>query len=89
MDLNSTVFWDVLPCSPVEVYCILGELPALLRQVNVLHVTSSTLMMEAVSFSEMSVHINQSTQHHIPEDRNFYDHHCDNLKYYIDMKIFL
>jgi hypothetical protein len=57
------VFWDVLPCSQIDVdrrfrgaYCLhhQGDLIA--------------LMMKAVRTSEMSVNIYLTTQHYSPED---------------------
>jgi hypothetical protein len=34
-------------------------------------------------YSEMSVHLQQTTRRYIPEDRTLYNHRCDNLKSYI------
>jgi hypothetical protein len=42
----------------------------------------STLKMEAIRSSEMSVHIS-STRHHIPEDGILHSHRCENLKSYM------
>jgi hypothetical protein len=44
---------------------------------------SSTLMMEATRSSKTLVDIQWTTQCYIPKDRPLYNHHCDNLKFYI------
>jgi hypothetical protein len=54
------VFWDVAPCSHVQVY-------QRFRNAYYLHL-QYTLMMEAVCTSEMSVHLNVITWLYIPED---------------------
>jgi hypothetical protein len=60
------VFWDVAPCSPKQS----------IRVMNI------TLMMEAVSFSEASVNIYQTTQCNIPEDSCLHTCQLENLKLY-------
>jgi hypothetical protein len=42
----------------------------------------STLKMEAIRFSETSVHI-RPTRRYIPEDGIFHSHRCENVKSYI------
>jgi hypothetical protein len=54
------VFWDVAPCSHVEVVRRFCGAYYLHHQ--------SALMMEAVSTSETSVNFNVTTRHYIPED---------------------
>jgi hypothetical protein len=44
---------------------------------------SSTLKMGVTRFSKKSVDVQQTTQHHIPEDRTLHYHCCENLKTYI------
>jgi hypothetical protein len=50
--MEMAVFWDVAPCSLVEVY----------RRFR------GVLMMEAVSTSETSVNFNKTTRYNNPED---------------------
>jgi hypothetical protein len=40
----------------------------------------STLKMEAICSSEMSVDIQRTTRRHIPEDDTLHNHLCENLK---------
>jgi hypothetical protein len=44
------------------------------------HSSWITLKMKAASSSEMLVPVYQYTSHHIPKNRNLYQHHCENLK---------
>jgi hypothetical protein len=44
---------------------------------------SSTLKMEAICSSEMSVETQRTTRRHIPEDDTIHNHRCENLKSYI------
>jgi hypothetical protein len=44
---------------------------------------SSTLKMETILSSEMVVDFQWTTQHYIPEDSTFHNHHCENLKSYM------
>jgi hypothetical protein len=41
---------------------------------------SSTLKMEAIFLSEMSVDSQRTTRRHIPEDDTLHNHRCENLK---------
>jgi Fe2+ transport system protein B len=43
----------------------------------------STLKIEAICSSEMSVHFQQTTRYYIPDDRTLHNHHCENLKSYL------
>jgi hypothetical protein len=43
---------------------------------------SSTLKMEAMCSSKMSVYFEWTTQQYIPEDRILHNHQCENLKSY-------
>jgi hypothetical protein len=44
---------------------------------------SSTLKMEAICFSKMSVDFQHTTWPYAPEDSTLHNHHCENLKSYI------
>jgi hypothetical protein len=46
-----------------------------------------TLVMEAVSISEMSVSIYQTAQHNVPEDSHLHACHCKNLKSHLNSLI--
>jgi hypothetical protein len=77
-----TVFWDVAPCS-------LAEIDQSFRGVYCLHHQGdeSSLMMEAISTSEMSVNVYQTTRRNIPDDSHL--HTCrENLKSQSDTKYF-
>jgi hypothetical protein len=54
--MKSTILWDITPCSPLKVNrrFLLGIF--------------STLKMEAMCSSEMSVDFQQATRRHAPED---------------------
>jgi hypothetical protein len=56
--MNMAVFWDVVPCSLIDI----------------------DLMIEAVSFSETSVFIYQTTRCNIPQDSHLHTRHRKNLK---------
>jgi hypothetical protein len=47
---------------------------------------SLTLKMEAMCSSEMSVDLQWTTRHYIPEDRTLHNHCCENLKPYTDLR---
>jgi hypothetical protein len=44
---------------------------------------SSTLKMEAICSSEISVVIQRITRRYIPEDDTLHNHRCENLKSYV------
>jgi hypothetical protein len=48
---------------------------------------SLTLKMEAICSSETSVETQQTTRRHIPEDDSLHNHHCENLKSYMEKVI--
>jgi hypothetical protein len=74
-NIQTNIFWDVLPCSPIKLTDISDVLTAFFI----------TLWMEAVSTSETSVNFYQTTQHNNPEDSNH--HHCDDLKHHLIFNI--
>jgi hypothetical protein len=43
----------------------------------------STLKMEVIYFSEMSVDFPRTTRRYIPEEGTLHNHRCENLKSYI------
>jgi hypothetical protein len=68
---KSTVFWEVMPCTPIEVYQHCEGMPPSSslkpRKQQGYSASSLTLMMEAVHYFEMSVNSYNSIQHHMPE----------------------
>jgi hypothetical protein len=56
--MKMTVFWDLAPCSLVEVYRRFSAIVA--------------LMMEAASTSETSVNFYQTARRNNPEDSHFH-----------------
>jgi hypothetical protein len=70
-----TVFWDVEPCSLVDVYG---------RYIGAVFIVKA--MMEAESTSETSVTFYQTTRRNIPEDSNFHACRRENLKSHIQIK---
>jgi hypothetical protein len=71
--MKFTVFWDVAPCSLVEIYRLLEVLAASIFR-------AIALMMEAVSIFETSVNFYQITRRNIPEDSNLHTRRRENLK---------
>jgi hypothetical protein len=69
MSMKMAVFWDVAPCSLVGLSYVSEELTAsIIRVMRVMRVMIITLMMKAVSSSEMPLNIYQTMWHNIPED---------------------
>jgi hypothetical protein len=64
-----TVFWDVAPFSLVKVYRVSDVLSAFITRT----------MMEAVSTSETSVNLYQTTRCNIPEDSHLHTRRRENL----------
>jgi hypothetical protein len=62
VSMKVTVFWDVVPCSPVKFTDVSEVLAASIMKVII------ALMKEAGSTSEMSVNFYQTTWCNIPED---------------------
>jgi hypothetical protein len=67
--MKMALFWDVAPCSLVDLTDVSEELTAVIA-----------LMMETVISSEMSVSIYQTTLCNILEDRCLHTCHHENLK---------
>jgi hypothetical protein len=73
----STIFWDITQCSPLCVNRRFGGSWFLAQLIF------STLKMEAICSSKMSVETQRTTRRYIPEDDTLHNHRCENLKYYI------
>jgi hypothetical protein len=92
--LKSIIFWDITPCSPLKVNRRFRGMYRLhlqgqgISQARNQHKSrwqaaySSTLKMEAIYSSEMSVDFQQNTRRYIPEHNTLHNHHCENLKSY-------
>jgi hypothetical protein len=61
--MKSTIFWDIMPCSLLKV-----NLSPLAFTLVSCSAYSSTLKMEAICCSKMSVDFQWTTQCYIPED---------------------
>jgi hypothetical protein len=68
----SRVFWDVAPCSHIEVYRRFGG-ASIIRAMT-------ALLTEAVRTSETSVNFNVTTWRYIPEDTKLHTRRCEDLK---------
>jgi hypothetical protein len=82
--MKNAIFWDVVLCISCVNRCFGGTYCGLQPPA---HAGSSltdfsALKMEAIRFSETSVHTG-STQRHIPEDGILHSHRCENLKSYV------
>jgi hypothetical protein len=85
--MQRTVFWDIMPCSLLKVNQRFGgiyrlqvaSLPPAFTPVSCL-AYFSTLKIQAICSSEMSVDFQWTTQHYIPEDSTVYNHCCENLE---------
>jgi hypothetical protein len=78
--VNSIIFWDMTPYSPLSCTrrgkLATGLLAGLLNYF-------STLKMEEICSSETSGATQRTTRRHIPEDDTLHNHRCENLKSYI------
>jgi hypothetical protein len=94
--LKSFISWDIKPCSSLKLSrrfggtCRLHLQGRRISQARNQHkaggfllVYSSTLKRKATCSSETSVDFQRTTQHYIPEDINFHNYRCENLKSYI------
>jgi hypothetical protein len=71
LSMKMTVFWDVAPCTLVEIYwCFRGAC--------CLHLIA--LMMEVASTSDTSVNFYQTTRCNISEDSHLHTCRCEKLK---------
>jgi hypothetical protein len=69
---ESTIFWDITPCSPLSVNRSFGG--------TYVQLIFSTLKMEAILSSETSVDTQRTTRRYIPEDGTLNNHRCENLR---------
>jgi hypothetical protein len=67
--LKIAIFWDIAPCSLYMNHLLSSFLIGCFL----------TLKMEVIRSSETSVHI-RTTRCYIPEDGNFHNYCCENLK---------
>jgi hypothetical protein len=94
--LKSTIFWAIMPCSPLKVnrrfgrtFCLHLQGRRISRKTNQresrwqAEFYPPTLKMEAICSSETSVDFQRITRRYIPEDSTFHNHRCENLKSYI------
>jgi hypothetical protein len=78
--MKSTISWDITPFSPLSVnrrfggtYCLhLHSANHLLSRWFLAHLIFSTLKMEAICSSKMSVDFQRTTRCYIPEDGSFH-----------------
>jgi hypothetical protein len=86
--MKSSIFWDITPCSPLKADRLFGGIYRLHLQQAFTLVSylaySSTLKMEAICSSEISVGFQRTTRRYLPEDGTLHNHRCENLKSYID-----
>jgi hypothetical protein len=75
-----TVCWDVAQCSVVEVYRRFRGAYCLHHQGDKWLIA---LMMEAVSTSETSINVYQTTRRNVPEESRYQTRHCENLKSHV------
>jgi hypothetical protein len=75
-----TAFWDIAPCSIVEV-------DRRFRASYFLHHRFIDLMMEAVCTSETSVNLYEATRHSIPEGCHIHIRRRENLKSHSQLSI--
>jgi hypothetical protein len=79
--MKSFIFWDIATCNLLEVNRYL-EGASIFTLVSS-SAYSSTLKMEAIYSSEMSVDFQWTTWRRVPGDRTLRNHRCDNLKSYM------
>jgi hypothetical protein len=86
--MKIAIFWDIAPCSPYMsrhfggTYQNSAELCLATWSRWFFARMIFDLKMEAIGSSEMSVHI-RTTRRYIPEDGNFHNYRCENLRSYI------
>jgi hypothetical protein len=77
MEVKSTIFWDIKPCSPLNVNGMACQ-----AFVLVPCLAYWTLKMVVIYSSEMLVDFQWTKWHYIPEDSTLHNHRCENLKSY-------
>jgi hypothetical protein len=84
MTLTTTIFWDIMPCSPLTVNRRFGGTYCLHLQgrKNKLSKKPARKQEATICSSETSVDFQRATRRHIPEDGTFHNHRCENLKSY-------
>jgi hypothetical protein len=80
MKSSTSMFWDIMPCSPLKDNRRFGG-TCHLHMVSCL-TYSSTPKMEAPFVSETSVGFKRTTGRYIAEERTLHKHHCENLTSY-------
>jgi hypothetical protein len=68
-----TVFWDVAPCSLIQVYTDVSEVQGIV------------LMMEAAITSETSVNFYKTTRRNMPEDSHLHTLRHENVKSHLHL----
>jgi hypothetical protein len=87
---ESSVFWDIIPCSPTDVSVghlhlqnrissVTNQDEAANKQNSAFIAYSSTLKMEAICSTGTSVDFHRTTWRYIPENRTLHIHLCGNL----------
>jgi hypothetical protein len=66
--MKSTIFWDITPCDPLSTDVSEEGACHLISSWFPAQLIFSTLMMEAICFSETSVDFQRTTRRHIPEN---------------------
>jgi hypothetical protein len=95
--MKSTIFGDITPCSPLSVSRRLGGTYRLHLQGRMplasrwflAQIIFSTVKMEAICSSEMSVDTQRTTRRYIPEIGTLHNHRCADLKSYKHINVSL
>jgi hypothetical protein len=93
--MKITVFWDIIPCSPLKVNRRFGgtdrfhlEGCRISRTRNQRESRWQALKMEAICSSETSVDFQRNTRRYITEESTIHNHCCENLKSYMEFFMF-
>ena len=70
MIMQGSAFWDMTPCSVVEVHQCLGGPFSIIRAQETFYSHSYTLTLERVRSSETSKKLHENAQRHISRDSN-------------------
>jgi hypothetical protein len=86
---KSSIFWDIMQCSPLKVNRRFGRICRLhLKGRRICQTrnqkaggkqSDSTLKMEAIYCYETSIDFQRTTWHYIPKDRTLHNHCCETL----------